>query len=150
MLEDVSARGRYLVASYLTGSDSCTAVFDLAGSPRRLWSSCAYGPADGTSIDPSEHRLIVVPASWDGQRPFRLTILDLRTGRRVGEVPATAFWQDSTWVDPTHLLMESATDDTHSAFTIRECAVTDGAACHYLPGASAAHPAADAAAGTTY
>lgn len=147
-VEDVSADGRYLVAGYLSGDSSCVATFDLSGSAQPLWSSCDNSPAGGTSISPDGTSVILLPASQDGASASSLTVAELATGTPIGTVEA-GLLLDATWVDPAHLLVQSATDDDYSAFTVAECTVDDGT-CEELTGARAESPARDAAAGWTY
>lgn len=87
------------------------------------------------------------PGSRAGGSTSNLKVVDLTTGTPAGSV-AVDLLLDATWADSEHLLIQSATDNAYSAFTISECTV-DGS-CEELTGARAESPARDAATGWTY
>lgn len=145
-LEDVSFDGTYALVGALSGNRSCAAAFDLRGSAPRLWSSCRYAPSAGTSISPDGTRVAVLSAGGSSASAAGFTVLDVRTGAPLASVPASSP-VGATWIDATHLLVESAVNNDYATFTLQTCTVPDGA-CTDVAGAQA--PADDVAAGTTY
>lgn len=146
-LEDVSADGTLGVAGYLSGSRPCIAGFELQGDSTPLWTKCGVTPAGGTSISPDGTSVAVLTAGGPSGSPPSIQTVSTQSGAVTGVVAAT-LPVGATWADSSHLLVESATDNSYTAYTLSRCTLTGD--CAALPGADTGDPAADVAAGWTY
>lgn len=143
-LEDASVDGRYAVAGYVTGNTSCVAVFQLDGSKSPLWKSCDNAPLGGSTLSPDGQRLVLTPSGKGGQSISGLTVAETATGAEIGTLPVDRSLE-AAWADDSHVLVEAATSDAYTSFTLSLCTATGS--CAGLPDANAAHPADDVAAG---